>query len=231
MKPARITELAEFYREALFGDTLPFWLEHGVDRPHGGFQTHLTREGRVWCTDKSVWFAGRATWLFATLHARYPQRGPWLDLALHGERFLAAHCFDDDGRMFFLLDRDGQPLRKRRYRYSEVFAALAYGALAEATGKTQFADRAADIFATLVDAMTTPAVSDPKVNPQVRPMIGLSPVMCLLSVTEALLPVLGAERCAPVIASATRDVLELFVRPEDQSVREAVGPDGGLIDA
>lgn len=231
MKPARISELRAFYHATLFGDTLPFWLAHGVDRAHGGFQTHLTREGHVWCTDKSVWFAGRATWLFATLHARHPDAGPWLDLALHGERFLSAHCFDTDGRMFFLLERTGQPLRKRRYRYSEVFAALAYGALAQATGDERFVRRAGDIFAALNAARTAPAAAEPKVNPRVRPMIGLSPVMCLLSVAEALLPVLGAERCEPVIDAAAREVLERFVRPEDQTVRETVAPDGGLIDA
>lgn len=230
MSPARIKQLAQFYRDALFGDTLPFWLKHGVDREHGGFQTHLTREGGVWCNDKSVWFAGRATWLFATLHVRHPDQGPWLELALHGERFLSAHCFDTDGRMFFVVDRQGRPLRKRRYRYSEVFAALAYGALAQATGDSRFAARAADLFEVLANARTAPSPADAKVNPNVRPMIALSPAMCLLSVADALLPIVGAERGEAVIDATAGEVLQLFVRPEDQTVREAVAPDGRLLD-
>jgi len=236
MNPKRIAELGEFYRDALLGDTLPFWTKHGVDRVCGGFLTHLTREGRVWCTDKPVWFAGRATWLFATLHNQLGGEGAWLELARHGEFFLTRHGFDADGRMYFLLDRAGRPLRKRRYHYSEVFAALAYGALAQmkdaaAEAVADWRARAVGVFERLARALTAPSGADAKVNPDVRPMKGLSPVMCLLGVADALRPVIGAERAEPIIDAAIREVLEHFVRPEDESIREAVSPDGALIDA
>ena len=49
--------------------------------------------------------------------------------------FLDRHGFDRDGRMFFHLTRDGRPLRKRRYAYSEAFAAIAHAAHAKAAGR------------------------------------------------------------------------------------------------
>jgi len=59
--------LAPFYRDTLLGDVMPFWLRHGLDREHGGILTCLDRDGSVIDTDKSVWFQGRAAWMFATL--------------------------------------------------------------------------------------------------------------------------------------------------------------------
>ena len=38
---------------------LPFWMEHGLDREHGGVYTCLDRDGRLMDTTKSVWFQGR----------------------------------------------------------------------------------------------------------------------------------------------------------------------------
>ncbi len=56
------------YRDGLLNDTLPFWLEHGLDREHGGVHTALDRSGRVVDTDKAIWPQGRFAWLLATLH-------------------------------------------------------------------------------------------------------------------------------------------------------------------
>ena len=42
-----------------------FWLEHGMDREHGGVYTCLDRKGEIYSTDKSVWMQGRCGWMFA----------------------------------------------------------------------------------------------------------------------------------------------------------------------
>ncbi|MBT6969542.1 MAG: N-acylglucosamine 2-epimerase, partial [Planctomycetes bacterium] len=36
-----LTPLLQRYRSDLVGETLPFWLEHGWDRQHGGIVTSL----------------------------------------------------------------------------------------------------------------------------------------------------------------------------------------------
>ncbi len=66
--------LAALYRGTLLGDVVPFWLRHGMDRGHGGILTSLDREGTVMDTDKSVWFQGRAGWMFATLYLTMERR-------------------------------------------------------------------------------------------------------------------------------------------------------------
>jgi N-acylglucosamine 2-epimerase len=46
--------------------------------------------------------------------------------------------------MWFHLTRDGRPIRKRRYAFSEAFAAIAYGEYARATGQSEYAGAEGD---------------------------------------------------------------------------------------
>ena len=57
------SELVATYRDGLLRDTLPFWIDHCVDREHGGFMMALAQDGAVVDTDKGVWQQGRFTWL------------------------------------------------------------------------------------------------------------------------------------------------------------------------
>ncbi|MCH8158020.1 MAG: AGE family epimerase/isomerase, partial [Nitrospinae bacterium] len=57
--------------------------------------------------------------------------------ARHGIDFLRKHGFDDDGRMFYAVTRDGRPLRKRRYLFTETFAAIGLAEYAKAANDDQ----------------------------------------------------------------------------------------------
>ena len=71
---------------------------------------------------------------------------------MHGGRFLEEHCFDPvDGRMWFHVTREGQPIRKRRYAYSETFAAIAFGELAQATGDSHWAETSTSCLCRFLD--------------------------------------------------------------------------------
>ena len=124
--PADRRRLRDGYRDGLLHDTIPFWFPRSVDEEHGGFLTCFDRDGSLLQTDKSVWFQGRFSWMLATLYNTVERREDWLRLARHGLDFIRERCFDTDGRMFFSLTREGRPLRKRRYVFSEVFADRAY---------------------------------------------------------------------------------------------------------
>ena len=67
-------KLAATYVGALLGDVMPFWLRHGMDQEHGGILTSLNRDGSVMDTDKSIWFQGRAGWMWATLYREVEAR-------------------------------------------------------------------------------------------------------------------------------------------------------------
>src|SRR5689334_6086240 len=138
---------------------MPFWLRHGMDREHGGIITALDRDGSVLDTDKSVWFQGRAAWMFATLYNSIEPRPEWLEAAGSCVEFLRAHCFAPDGKMYFTVTREGAPLRMRRYVFSEAFAAIAFAAFAKATGEARVAEDAVKTFAKYLQPGPLPAKS------------------------------------------------------------------------
>lgn len=230
MDRARLTQLREQYRAALLDDVVPFWMRHSVDRECGGFFTCLDRTGQVYGTDKPVWIMGRATWLYATLYRTVEPRPDWLALARHGYEFLTRYCFDPRGKMYFLVTRDGRPLRMRRYYFSEVFGVLALTALAQATGDDLIRRRAVGLFQTLVKALRTPGIIEPKIDPRTRPLKALSPLMCLLNVADTLRQLDDAPAYERLIDECAEEIFRDFVKDEDGSVLETVGPRGERLD-
>jgi N-acylglucosamine 2-epimerase len=82
-------------------------------------------DGSLIDDDKAVWIQGRATWLLSPLYNTVEKKQEWLDGAKLGYDFLNKHCFDNDGQMFFHVARDGKPICKRRYFFSETFYVIA----------------------------------------------------------------------------------------------------------
>ena len=113
-----LAPLANFYKEQLLNDTVPFWFPKSIDERFGGFLLMRDRDGSLLDDDKAVWIQGRATWLFATLYNTVEKKKEWLEAAKSGVDFLLNHCFDDDGQMFFHLTSNVKPILKRRYFFS-----------------------------------------------------------------------------------------------------------------
>ena len=59
---------AQFYKNQLLNDTIPFWFPKSIDEEFGGFLLMRDRDGSLLDDDKAVWIQGRATWLLATLY-------------------------------------------------------------------------------------------------------------------------------------------------------------------
>jgi N-acylglucosamine 2-epimerase len=128
MNVERIKALKEFYHNTLLGDVVPFWEESDlIDLQYGGFISSVDREGKQYNTDKSVWFQGRSLWTFSKLCNTYGVKAEWLNAATKGAQFIREHCIDNkDGRMYFTVTREGKPLRKRRYFFSESFLVVGF---------------------------------------------------------------------------------------------------------
>jgi len=230
MTPERIAELIAVYRDGLLEDTLPFWTGHAVDREHGGFLFCLDRDGSVVDTDKGLWQHGRFVWLLSTLYTTVEPRAEWLELARHGVDFLRRHGFDSDGRMFFQVTREGRPLRKRRYVFTEAFGAIALAAWARAAGDEQAADQARTLFRLMLRYGTTPGLIPPKVDPTTRPSKGLTFPMITLATAQVLRAELGDPLADEWIERSIEEIRRDFVKPELEAVLETVGPAGELID-
>ena len=121
-----LQDYLKIYKNGLLDDTLPFWINNCIDQQYGGFTFCLGRDGTVIDSDKGIWTHGRFVWLLATLYHQVERKHEWLELAQHGIEFLEKYGFDQDGRMFFLVSQSGEPIRKRRYIFSEAFAIAAF---------------------------------------------------------------------------------------------------------
>ena len=111
------------FKEYLTNDILPFWLKFGIDEQYGGILTQVERDGAIYGTEKSVWFQGRALWTFSKAYNYVSQNDDYLRAAKKIYEFLPK-CTDVDGRMFFTVTREGEPIQKREYYFSETFAAI-----------------------------------------------------------------------------------------------------------
>jgi N-acylglucosamine 2-epimerase len=230
MLPERTAELLHIYRDGLLDDTLPFWIPRAVDRECGGFLTALGRDGTILQTDKSVWFQGRFAWVLATLYNTVQKRAEWLDLARHGIDFLNRHCFDSDGRMFFWVTREGRPLRKRRYIFSEAFAVIALAAYGTGARDERSVRQAQDLFRLMLRYLDTPGLLPPKTIPQTRPMKGLAIPMILTVTAQELRKAAPDPLCDEVIDRCIAEVERDFLKPELKCVLETVGPKGEFYD-
>lgn len=226
------TEYLEFwansYKRDLTQNIMPFWLKHGLDRQHGGIYTCLDRDGSLMDTTKSVWFQGRFAFICAFAYNNIEKNEEWLRAAKSTLDFIEKHCFDDDGHMYFSVTADGKPLRKRRYVFSETFAAIAMSEYALATGDRNYADKAMKIFSDTQRFLTTPGFLTPKFEPEVK-LQSHSIVMILINVGSRIRAVIDDPKLTTQIDESIDKLRRYFMHPEFKALLETVGPDGEFI--
>ena len=223
----------EWIREELFSYCLPFWLHHGWDRENGGVYTCLDREGQLYSTDKSVWMQGRCGYIFAALCQQYGVREEWLAFSKSCVDFLEGHCIDPGtGRLYFTVTGTGEPLRIRRYFFSEAFYILANAAYYRVSGDPAALARARRYYALLYDwnhgRVADPVGLPPKTIPATRRERALAPAMIYLNVSQVMRECDGentalytqrAQECA-------QEILTYHFKPECGCTLENVGLDG-----
>lgn len=214
---------------------MPFWLRHGMDREHGGILTALDRDGSVLDTDKSLWFQGRAGWMFGTLYRTIEKRPEWLEASRSCVQFIRDHGGDETGKLYFTVTRDGRPLRMRRYVYSESFAAIANAVLANVSGDERAATDAVRYFETYLHHSFTPGVMAPKSDPQTRPAKGIGPLMIGIATAQEIRENLGDRKisgatCSQWIDRWITEIERDFFKRDLDVLLETVSPEGDLID-
>lgn len=235
LTPSRRAALLSEYRDRLVNEILPFWLKNGLDREHGGIMTALGRSGEVIDTDKSVWFQGRAGWMFATMYNTTCEKRPeYLEAAVSCCEFLRTKCRAPDGKLYFTVTREGVPLRMRRYVYSESFAAIAYAAVHRANGDAEYRRLAIEAFETYLRYSFEPGVMTPKCEPA-RRLRGCGPLMIGIVTAQELRESLGdievaGKTFSAHIAGMIGEYQRRFVKPELKVVMECVGEDGEISD-
>jgi N-acylglucosamine 2-epimerase len=227
--PEQLNELEQFYADQLLNDTIPFWFPRSFDQEHGGYLFMRDADGTLIDDDKAVWIQGRAVWTLSTLYNTVEKKDEWLEGAKLGYDFLNKHCFDTDGRMFFHVTRDGQPIRKRRYFFSETFYVIACAAYAKASGNEEAAANARRIFGKCIEYATIPGLLEPKFT-STRPSRGIGVPMIMMNTAQQLRDTIGDPRCDDLITGWIDDIEKYFVKDDIQCVMEQVAPDGSIID-
>lgn len=224
-----IADWQKRYTADLTQDILPFWLEHGMDREHGGIYTCLDRTGRLMDTTKSVWFQGRFGFIAAYAYNEVEKRPEWLAASKSCIDFIIDHCTDTNGRMYFEVMADGTPLRMRRYLFSESFAAIAMAEYARASGEKAYAERALDIFRLILKYKNTPGLLESKYLPAMNCQ-GHSLTMILINTASCIRKALPDPLLDRQINESIAALQQYFVHPEFKALLETVGPKGEFID-
>ena len=173
------------YKEQLQKNILAFWLENGMDKENGGIFTCLDEKGKLYGKEKSVWFQGRALWTFSKAYTLIEHNVKYLDAAKNIYEFLGK-CSDTDGRMYFTVTADGQGIQKRRYYFSETFAAIGCAEYYRASGDAQALSEARRYFDIAYECFTGVRQTEPKFNQQTVALKALSPVMIMLSTAQTM---------------------------------------------
>ncbi len=216
------------YRDDLVNDIMPFWLKNGLDRVNGGVYTCVDRDGSLIDTTKSVWFQGRFAFVCSFAYNTIEKNPEWLAAAKSTIEFIEAHCFDTDGRMYFEVMADGTPLRKRRYVFSESFAAIAMAEYAKASGDMSYATKALELFNDIRKFVATPGYMEPKYLPSLQAK-GHSLVMILINTASRIRNVISDPVLDQQIDESIASLKD-FMKPEFKALLEMVGTNGEFID-
>lgn len=224
-----IKSWAESYKKDLTENIMPFWMEYGLDRENGGVYTCVDRDGSLMDTTKSVWFQGRFAFVCSFAYNNVEKNQEWLDAAKSTLEFIEKHCFDEQGHMYFSVTAEGKPLRKRRYVFSETFAAIAMSEYALATGDQHWAKRAIQVFEDTQRFLATPGFLPAKFEADVK-LQGHSIVMILINVGSCIRKVVDDPKLTQQIDESIEKLKKYFIHPEFKCLLETVGENGEFID-
>ena len=220
---------ADRYQDDLKENILPFWLKYGLDRVHGGVYTCVDRDGTLIDSTKSVWFQGRFGFICAYAYNNIEANEEWLRASKSCVDFIEQHCFDTDGRMYFEVTAEGKPVRKRRYVFSECFAAIAMSEYSIASGDRSYAQKALTLFKQILHFINTKGILEPKYCEGVE-MQGHSITMILINTAARIREAIPAVELDEQISLSIETLQRYFIHPEFEALLETVGPNGEFID-
>jgi N-acylglucosamine 2-epimerase len=133
-------ELAEQYRRDLFDDFLPFMDKYVIDHELGGFMCNADYTGERVNTNKSSWFEGRGTWVYAFLYNNLAREQKYLDVARRSVDFVLKAKPQREGELWPKeLTRDAQAITQADGEiYGDLFIAEGLAEFSKATGDRRF---------------------------------------------------------------------------------------------
>ena len=181
----------KLFKDELLSYCAPFWLKYSQDNEFGGILNCIDRKGEIYSTDKSVWMQGRCGWTYSYLYNNVDKNPEYLKFAKSCIDFAARRCIDkSDGRMYFTVTREGKPLRKRRYRFSETFYIIANAEYYAASGDKTYLEAATKYYDFVYGMYKDPSCDPYKITPksyaETRNLMSLADPMIMLNVTSIM---------------------------------------------
>ena len=224
-----IQQWASTYKKELTENIMPFWMKYGWDKVNGGVYTCVNRDGSLMDSTKSVWFQGRFAFVCSFAYNNVEHNAEWLEAAKNTLDFIEKYCFDKDGHMYFSVTATGKPLRKRRYVFSETFAAIAMSEYAIASGDMTYAEKALKLFEDTQRFLNTPGFLAPKFEPEVN-LQSHSIIMILINVGSRIREAINEPKLTQQIDESIAKLQKYFMHPEFKALLESVGPNGEFVD-
>jgi mannobiose 2-epimerase len=124
--------------QELLGNILPFWIEHTIDKEHGGFYGALTNDLRVLNdVPRSAVLCGRIMWTFAAAHRAFEYE-EYRAMAQRAYEYLTQVFWDREyGGLYWAVDKTGAPTDDRKHSYAQAFAIYGLAEYYAATGEPE----------------------------------------------------------------------------------------------
>lgn len=230
-----LAQYKALFEKELFENVIPFWTKNALDDVYGGIYNSLDRKGEIYSTDKSVWMQGRAAYMFSYIYNHLRRDPQYLTIAKSCLDFLETHCIDEDKRMYFSVTKEGLPLRKRRYWFSESFYIIACAEYFKATGEEKYLESAKwyydFIWVINENGENDPYKITPKVYAETRNTRSLACPMILLNVTHIMREVdlQNKEKYDAKAKQLLWEIETYFYKPDLHIMLESVGQNGEII--
>jgi len=225
----KIDNYIKVYKDGLLKDTLNFWLPACLDHEFGGYTIALDRKGDVFDSDKGMWQQARFAWFLSHIYNKIESKDEWLQFSKHGIDFIDQYGFDSlDGRMWFHVTQDGQPIRKRRYHFTETFTCIAYAEYSKASQDETYKEKAIHLFRKYQSYLNNNEGTPKFTN--TRPLVGMGRPMIDIVTCQVLRETIQLPEANKIIDQCIDQIHQLFLKPELKCVMETVGPQGEIYD-
>ncbi len=224
-------EYLSLYKNNLFNDVIPFWLNNSVDREDGGFYTCLDRSGQVFDTDKFMWLQGRQIWTFSMLCDKIGFKEEWKNTAVHGADFILKNGRDSSGNWYFSLDKTGRPLVQPYNIFSDCFASMGLGALYKVEPNPIYAEVAKETFQHILERQHQPKGIYDKSYPGTRSLKNFALPMILSNLSLELEHIIDESVIESLLDKVIHEVMDVFYDPSTGLILEHVTLKGAFSDS
>jgi len=208
---------------------IPFWENHAIDWEKGGILSCISDEGKVLNRNRYMWSQLRGIWTFSALYNKVDKKQKWLDIAWNIYRFSEKYGRDKEGRWYFAVDEEGQPIEGTTSIFTEGFAVYGLVELARATGEKEPLDLALHTFHVTEKYLQKPGSYTTAPYPLHAEMKSHAVAMLFALSWFELAHLTDEEAVYQRAEEYARQVMEEFLRPEYNLVLEYISRDGSII--